>query len=112
MDGNTGGYIGSYVDRTLAPYEFLALNPFAACGRPYPTYSYSNMYAYITVGTGYTGTGEAFIFGATSNNYSNDPAGHMGKNYNDPLSPGIASNTGLDNLPEVEPPTVQKNSKK
>jgi len=105
MRGSAGGYIGSVISRTLTGYEFLALNPFAECGRPFPTYSYSNMYVYVTVGTGYTGTGEAMIFGATSNNYSNDPAGHMGKNYNEPIPPGNVSNAGLDNLPKVEPPT-------
>jgi len=74
VTNNTWNYVGAYFDKTFVGFDFQVFNPFVQAGVPYPSYSYTNMYLYIyPIG----GTGTLFCFGATANNYSNDPASHL-----------------------------------
>jgi len=73
MDGD-GHQIGSIFTRTLAGYDFLAFSPFTEAGRPYPNYSYDNVFIRIKP---VSGSGKVICFGASANNTTNDPAAHM-----------------------------------
>ena len=69
-----GSLIGSMFSQTINAGGFYSVNPFAAAGIPYPTYSYDNVWLLITPTSG---TGILYGFGATANNASNDPAAHI-----------------------------------
>lgn len=114
MNASAGGYSGTLIYRTIASFEFLALDPFSAAGVGYPTYSYDNMYVYITPQSGETGIGYVMPFGATSNNISNDPASHLAKNFNPtpPPDPSLVSKADIEESTVTRPPGIQKNSKK
>jgi len=70
----SGAQEGTTVNRTLAAYEFMAFNPFAEAGVPYPGSSYDNIVLEVTPTSG---SGSVMCFGATANNTSNDPAAHI-----------------------------------
>jgi hypothetical protein len=71
---STNTIIGSTFTKTLAGYEFTSFNPFASAGVPYPSYSFGNTYIHINPTSG---GGKIIGFGATTNNTTNDPAGHI-----------------------------------
>jgi hypothetical protein len=76
----SGNMIGSAFSVTLGYLGFYSVNPFAAAGVPYPTYSHDNVWLRLTATTsapGYLG-----VYGATANNASNDPAFHLPVMYN------------------------------
>jgi hypothetical protein len=73
-----GYYQGSIITRTIPGYGFIAINPFVACGRPYPTYYYN--YTNIEIWP-VSGTGRVLVFGASTNNYTNDSGAHIGVNW-------------------------------
>jgi hypothetical protein len=77
IDAN-GSQIGSTVTRTLVGYDFQSFSPFNQAGVPYPTYSYDNVVLWVTPTSG---SGKVMIYGATANNTSNDPAAHIGVQY-------------------------------
>ncbi|MCX6576993.1 MAG: hypothetical protein NTV82_11460 [Candidatus Aminicenantes bacterium] len=60
--------------RTFAGYAFQAFNPYTVAGIPYPTYSFTNQYLLIWPTAG---AGKLICFGASANNYTNDPGNHM-----------------------------------
>jgi hypothetical protein len=74
LDGN-GTTIGSTFSKTLVAYDFQSFSPFNQAGVPYPTYSYDNAVLWITPTSG---SGKVMVYGATANNTSNDPAAHIG----------------------------------
>ena len=74
-NGNT---IGSTFSRTLVGYDFQSFSPFNQAGVPYPSYSYDNVVLWITPTAG---SGKVMLFGASTNNISNDPAAHIGVQY-------------------------------
>jgi M6 family metalloprotease-like protein len=71
---SAGSLIGSMFSQTINAGGFYSINPFAAAGVPYPTYSYDNVWLLITPTSG---TGTLYGYGATANNTSNDPAAHI-----------------------------------
>jgi Leucine-rich repeat (LRR) protein len=73
LDGN-GAQIGSLFTRTFAGFSSQAFYPFTEAGMPYPAYSYDNVKLIVRPTSG---TGKIFVFGASANNNSNDPAAHM-----------------------------------
>ena len=73
-----GTTIGSPFTRTLVGYDFQSFSPFNQAGVSYPTYSYDNVVLWITPTSG---TGKVIVFGASANNTSNDPAAHIGVQY-------------------------------
>jgi hypothetical protein len=73
IDGN-GNQIGTTFTRTFAGYDFQAFSPFAEAGRPYPDYSYDNVFVRIKP---VSGSGKVMCFGASANNTTNDPAAHL-----------------------------------
>jgi len=73
-----GTTIGSPFTRTLVGYDFQSFSPFNQAGVSYPTYSYDNVVLWITPTSG---SGKVMIFGASANNTSNDPAAHIGVQY-------------------------------
>ena len=77
IDGN-GNLIGSTFSRTFSGYDYQFFNPFVEAGRPYPTYSYDNVFLLIDP---ISGSGRVNPNGATANNYSNDPAAHIAVQY-------------------------------
>jgi len=62
------------ISKTIAGYNFVVFNPYTEAGKPYPTYSYTNQYLYIFPESG---SGKLICFGASANNYTNDPGNHM-----------------------------------
>jgi hypothetical protein len=74
LDGN-GNTIGSTFSRTLVGYDFQSFSPFNQAGVSYPSYSYDNVVLWVTPTSG---TGKVFVYGASANNTSNDPAAHIG----------------------------------
>jgi len=76
-DGN-GGLIGSAFTKSFVGYDFKSFNPFNEAGRPYPSYAYDNAFLAVTPTSG---TGGLICFGASANNYSNDPAAHVALQY-------------------------------
>jgi hypothetical protein len=74
-NGNT---IGSTFSRTLVGYDFQSFSPFNQAGVPYPSYSYDNVVLWITPTAG---SGKVMLYGASTNNISNDPAAHIGVQY-------------------------------
>jgi hypothetical protein len=64
------GTLGSTFSKTLSGWTFDSFNPYVEAGAP----SYSNCWIWINPTAG---TGEAYPFGATSNNFTNDPAAHV-----------------------------------
>jgi C1A family cysteine protease len=77
FDGS-GGTVGSAFTKTFVGYDFKAFSPFSEAGRPYPTYTYDNVY--LTVNPT-SGSGSLVCFGASANNASNDPAAHLAVQY-------------------------------
>ncbi|MDH4197169.1 MAG: choice-of-anchor D domain-containing protein, partial [Candidatus Aminicenantes bacterium] len=77
MDDN-GNTIGSTFSRTLVGHDFQSFSPFNQAGVSYPTYSYNNVVLWVTPTSG---SGEVMAFGASANNTSNDPAAHIGVQY-------------------------------
>jgi hypothetical protein len=73
LDGS-GAQIGSQFSKTLAGYDFQAFNPFIQAGVSYPTYAYDNIILRIRPTSG---TGKVMCFGASVDNFSNDPASHL-----------------------------------
>lgn len=69
-----GVVIGSEFSKTIARKEFQSFNPFVEAGIPYPDYLYDNIYIIITPTSS---NGEVLTYGATANNYTNDPATHI-----------------------------------
>lgn len=67
-------YVGSAFSKTFVGFDFKAFNPFAEAGVSYPTYSYTNMYLLVWPTAG---SGTLFCFGASANNYTNDPGSHL-----------------------------------
>jgi hypothetical protein len=78
--------IGSSFTKIVGSHEFLSFNPFSEAGVPYPGDIYDNTYLLINP---VTGTGEVICFGATSNNFTNDPAAHL----------AVQKDTGWENSP-------------
>ena len=76
------GTLGSAFSKTIPAWTFEAIFPYTEAGAP----SYSNCWIWINP-TG--GTGELYPFGATSNNYTNDPAAHVAIPF-DYLAPAAA----------------------
>jgi hypothetical protein len=74
-DGTT---IGSPFTKTFIGHDFQSFSPFNQAGVPYPSYSYDNVVLWITPTSG---SGKVMIYGATANNASNDPAAHIGVQY-------------------------------
>ncbi|MDH4271761.1 MAG: choice-of-anchor D domain-containing protein, partial [Candidatus Aminicenantes bacterium] len=74
-NGNT---IGSAFSRTLVGHDFQSFSPFNQAGVPYPSYSYDNVVLWVTPTSG---SGKVLVFGASANNTSNDPAAHIGAQY-------------------------------
>ena len=74
IDAN-GNLIGSTFTKSYAGYGFQSFFPFNEAGRPYPAYSYDNMFIQITPTSG---SGKIMCFGASANNNTNDPAAHLG----------------------------------
>ncbi len=70
QDGNTAGTPFSI---TFNSKQFTPINPFVEAGVPYPSDSYSNTWIRIDVTSG---ADQLFVYGATANNTSNDPAVH------------------------------------
>ena len=77
IDAN-GSQIGSTITRTLVGYDFQSFSPFNQAGVPYPANSYDNMVLWVTPTSG---SGKVMVFGASANNTSNDPAAHIGTQY-------------------------------
>jgi hypothetical protein len=77
LDEN-GTTIGSPFSRTLAGYDFQSFSPFNQAGVPYPQNYYENIVLWVTPTSG---TGKVMTYGATANNASNDPAAHIGVQY-------------------------------
>jgi hypothetical protein len=77
LDGN-GAQIGSLFTRTFAGFSFQAFFPFTEAGISYPAFSYDNV---KLIARPTSGTGKIFLFGASANNASNDPAAHIGVQY-------------------------------
>ena len=77
LDEN-GNTIGSTFSRTLVGHDFQSFSPFNQAGVPYPSYSYDNVVLWITPTSG---SGKVLVFGASANNTSNDPAAHIGVQY-------------------------------
>jgi hypothetical protein len=73
-----GNTIGSAFTKTFVGYDFQAFSPFNQAGVPYPANSYDNVVLWITPTSG---SGKVMIYGATANNTSNDPAAHIGVQY-------------------------------
>ena len=73
-----GDTIGSAFTKTLVGHDFQSFSPFNQAGVPYPTYAYDNVVLWITPTSG---SGKVMIYGATANNTSNDPAAHIGVQY-------------------------------
>jgi len=73
-----GATIGSPFSRTFVGYDFQSFSPFNQAGVPYPSYSYENAVLWVTPTSG---SGKVFVYGATANNTSNDPAAHIGLQY-------------------------------
>ena len=74
----SGNLIGSTITRTLVGYDFQSFSPFNQAGVPYPTYLYDNVVLWVTPTSG---SGKVVVFGASANNTSNDPAAHIGVQY-------------------------------
>lgn len=68
---NTG--VGVPFTKTIPAYGFVSFNPFEEAGRPYPTYSHTNCWLYISP---QSGTGKLMGFGSSADNYTNDSAAH------------------------------------
>lgn len=66
--------IGSAFSKTVSAFEYLTFLPFAEAGIPYPDYSFDNTHIRISPTSG---EGRIFCFGATANNFTNDPAAHI-----------------------------------
>jgi hypothetical protein len=65
-------YIGSYFEKTFAPWEFMSFNPFTEAGL---TGTVLNSWLYImplTSGSSGVDTKGLFCFGSIANNYTND----------------------------------------
>ncbi|MDH4273044.1 MAG: hypothetical protein OEW18_13815, partial [Candidatus Aminicenantes bacterium] len=77
LDEN-GNTIGSTFSRTLVGHDFQSFSPFNQAGVPYPSYAYDNVVLWITP---ISGSGKVLVFGASANNTSNDPAAHIGVQY-------------------------------
>ncbi len=75
---SSGSVIGSTFIKVFAGYGYLAFNPFTEVGAAYPAYSYDNVWILINPTSG---SGRIFVFGATANNTSNDPAAHCAVQY-------------------------------
>jgi hypothetical protein len=73
-----GATIGSPFSRTFVEHDFQSFSPFNQAGVPYPSYSYENAVLWVTPTSG---SGRVMVYGATANNTSNDPAAHIGVQY-------------------------------
>jgi Abnormal spindle-like microcephaly-assoc'd, ASPM-SPD-2-Hydin/Beta-propeller repeat len=73
-----GDTIGSAFTKTLVGHDFQSFSPFNQAGVPYPSYAYDNVVLWITPTSG---SGKVMVFGASANNTSNDPAAHIGVQY-------------------------------
>jgi len=70
----SGAQAGSTISRTLAGHEFMSFDPFLQAGVPYPGSTFDSI---ILLVTPTSGAGGVMCFGATANNFSNDPAAHI-----------------------------------
>jgi len=61
--------VGSIFSKTIPGWGFIVFNPFVEAGRPYPTYSNSNCWLWISPTSG---NGQAMGFGSLTNNRTND----------------------------------------
>jgi hypothetical protein len=76
---NWGGEtIGSTFTKTLVGHDFQSFSPFNQAGVPYPGTSSDVVVLLITPTSG---SGKVMVYGATANNTSNDPAAHIGVQY-------------------------------
>jgi hypothetical protein len=75
---SSGNFIGSTITRTLVGHDFQSFSPFNQAGVPYPSYSYDNVVLWVSPTSG---TGKVMVYGASANNTSNDPAAHIGVQY-------------------------------
>jgi hypothetical protein len=72
-----GWYTGSIITKTLVSYDYQSFNPFVEAGIG------GNNYDYVTIEIyGASGTGEVMVFGATTNNTTNDPGAQIAVNWN------------------------------
>jgi len=69
---SSAGTLIGYFTKTMDAYDFQAFYPFAEAGVGSGTYD--NVWLYVPP---IYGTGKVFCFGATANNYTNDPAAHI-----------------------------------
>jgi hypothetical protein len=72
MDQN-GNTVGTSFSKTINSKQFTPVNPFVEAGVPYPGDSYSNTWIKVDVTLG---SDQIFVYGATANNTTSDPAVH------------------------------------
>ncbi|MDH4196136.1 MAG: hypothetical protein OEW05_01860 [Candidatus Aminicenantes bacterium] len=77
FDAN-GLIVGSPFTKTFILNDFQSFNPFIQAGAPYPAQSHDNCWLRIRPTAG---TGTLLCFGATANNFTNDPAAHIAVQY-------------------------------
>ena len=75
--GADGSILGGF-QKVFVPNDFKSFNPFSEAGIPYPAQSHDNC---ILLTFTIAGSGSLFCFGATANNFSNDPAAHIAVQY-------------------------------
>jgi hypothetical protein len=72
-----GWYTGNIITKTLVGFDYQSFNPFVEAGVG------ANNYDYVTIEIyGDSGGGLAFVFGATTNNTTNDPGAQIAVNWN------------------------------
>ncbi len=79
IDSNNGT-VGSDIVRTLGPYDFISLNPFAAAGVPSGTYT--NCWLYIFATSGGTDVRGVMCYGSIANNSTNDTYALISRPFN------------------------------
>jgi hypothetical protein len=72
-----GWYTGNIITKTLVSYDYQSFNPFVEAGIGGNNYDYVTIEIYAV-----SEFGEAFVFGATTNNTTNDPGAHIAVNWN------------------------------
>jgi hypothetical protein len=72
-----GWYTGNVITKALGDLDYQSFNPFVEAGIAGNTYDYVNLEV-----IGDTGSGWVFVFGATTNNTTNDPGAQIAVNWN------------------------------
>jgi hypothetical protein len=71
-----GWYTGNVITKTLVPLDYQSFNPFVEAGIQGNNYDYVNLEVFGTSGT------FVYVFGATTNNTTNDPGAQIAVNWN------------------------------